>query len=49
MADDNGEEEKGRGLGRTLFVLEATGLLNQEADPGSTKLVDARNGFNKLS
>ena len=30
------------------MALEATGILNQEADPGGTALVDARNGFNEL-
>ena len=30
-------------------ALEATGFLTQNVDPGVTTLVDARNGFNKLS
>ena len=29
--------------------LESTGLLTQDADPGGTTLVDARNGFKKMS
>ena len=29
--------------------LEATGILTQDSDPGRTTLVDALNGFNKLS
>ena len=32
-----------------LLALEATWLLTQDADPGSTTIVDARNGFNDLS
>ena len=28
--------------------LEATGVLTQDAEPGGTTLVDARNGFNDL-
>ena len=31
------------------MALEATGLLNHDAEPGGTTLVDARNGFNKMS
>ena len=33
----------------TLLVLEATGILTQDAEPGGTTLVDACNGFNNLS
>ena len=29
--------------------MEATGLLNQDAEPGGTTLVDALNVFNELS
>ena len=32
-----------------LLVLGATGFLNQEADTGGTTIIDACNGFNKLS
>ena len=35
-------------MGRGLPELEATELLTQDADPGVTTLVDARNGFNEL-
>ena len=31
------------------MVLGSTGLLTQKSEPGGTTLVDARNGFNKLS
>ena len=31
------------------MALEDTGLLNQDADPSGTTLIDARNGFNELS
>ena len=41
----NGEEE-GEVTERALGALE---LLTQEAEPSGTTLVDARNGFNKLS
>ena len=40
-----GEEEGGD----TLRALEALELLTQDAEPSGTTLVDARNGFNKLS
>ena len=39
-------EEGGGGTQRALEVLE---FLTQEADPSGTTLIDARNGFNKLS
>ena len=39
-------EEEGGGTQRALGDLE---FLSQEADPSRTTLVDARNGFNKLS
>ena len=32
-----------------MLELEAPGFLNQEADPGVTTIVDARNGLNELS
>ena len=32
-----------------LLSLEATGILIQDAKPGGTTLVGARNGFNDLS
>ena len=35
-------------MGEGLLALEATGILTQDADPGDTTLVDARNGFNDL-
>ena len=39
-------EEEGDG---TLRALGSIDLLNQEAEPSGTTLVDARNGFNELS
>ena len=36
------------GIRGSLLVLEAKGLLTQDAEPGGTTLIDARNGFNKL-
>ena len=39
-------EEGGRGTQRALEALE---FLTQEAEPSGTTLVNARNGFNKLS
>ena len=30
------------------MALEATGILTQDSDPGSTTLIDACNGFNNL-
>ena len=39
-------EEEGVGTQRSLSSLE---FLTQDAEPSRTKLVDARNGFNKLS
>ena len=39
-------EEEGGGTQRALLALE---FLTQEAEPRGTTLVDARNGFNKLS
>ena len=32
-----------------MLVAQASGSLNQEELPGGTTLVDAHNGFNKLS
>ena len=47
------EEYVGRddeeGGGGTQWALEALEFLTQEAEPSGTTLVDARNGFNKLS
>ena len=34
--------------GGMLLALEATGILNQDAEPGGKTLIDACNGFNKL-
>ena len=47
VEEDRGRkgEEEGGGTQRALGALE---LLNQEADPSRTTLVDARNGFNEL-
>ena len=39
-------EERGEGTRQALVALE---FLTQEAEPSRTTLVDARNGFNKLS
>ena len=39
-------EDEGGGTQRALGALE---FLTQEAEPSGTTLVDARNGFNKLS
>ena len=44
----NVDEEEGVLVGGAL-ALEATGLLTQNAEPGGTTIVDACNGFNKLS
>ena len=41
-------EEGGGGLVGSLLELEATGLLTQEEEPGSTILVNACNDFNEL-
>ena len=48
IEEDEGSEveEGGRGTLRTLGALE---FLTQEAEPSGTSLVDAHNGFNKLS
>ena len=35
--------------GGGVLVLKATELLTHYAEPGGTTLVDARNGFNKIS
>ena len=35
--------------GGGLLSLEATGILTRDEEPGVTTLVDARNGFNKMS
>ena len=47
-AEGGDAENEGRRLGGTLWELEATGLLTQDADPGGTTLVDERNSFNEL-
>ena len=39
-------EDEGGGTQRALGALE---FLTQEAEPSGTTLIDARNGFNKLS
>ena len=44
-----GAEAEGGGLGEYLLLLEATGLLTQDADPDITTLIDSHNGFNELS
>ena len=48
VEEDRGSdgEDEGRGNQRALGALE---FLTQEAEPSRTTLVDARNGFNKLS
>ena len=46
-ADRGSEVEEGGG--KTQRALEALEFLTQEADPSRNTLVDARNGFNKLS
>ena len=46
-ADMGSEGEEGGG--GTQQELEALEFLTQEAEPSGTTLVDARNGFNKLS
>ena len=43
------ESEGEDGGGGTQRALEALEFLTQEAEPSGTTLVDARNGFNKLS
>ena len=45
-AEGSEGEEEGGG---TLRALEALEFLTKEADPSGTTLIDARNGFNKLS
>ena len=42
------ESEGEEGGGGTQRALEALDFLTQEADPISTTLIDARNGFNEL-
>ena len=32
-----------------LLELEATGIMNQDYDPGGTTLIDAHNGSNNIS
>ena len=43
--ESEGEEEGGR----TLRALEALEFLTKEVETSGTMLVDARNGFNKMS
>ena len=38
-----------RRKGGELSVMEYTGLLTQDAEPGGTNLVDAYNGLNNVS
>ena len=45
--DEVSEDEEGGG--GTLRALEDLDFLTQESDPSGTMLVDARNGFNKMS
>ena len=42
---EGGSDEGERGEGG----LKSTGILTQDAEPGGTTLVDARNGFNDMS
>ena len=50
MDVEEDEVSKGEeGGGGTQWALEALEFLTQEAEPSGTMLVDARNGFNKLS
>ena len=46
--EDKGSEGEDEG-GGTQRALEAIEFLTQEAEPSGTMLVDAHNGFNKLS
>ena len=48
MEEDTGSEG-GEGGGGTQRLLGALEFLTQEAEPSVTTLIDARNGFNKLS
>ena len=34
--------------GWRVLALESTGLLNKDAEPGGTTIIDACNGFNEL-
>ena len=43
------QRRKREDWGEGLLALEATEILTQESDTGVTILVDARNGFNKMS
>ena len=45
---DDVEAEGGVLGGEGILALEATGLLTQDAESGSTTIVDALNGFNDL-
>ena len=48
MEEDEGSEGE-EGGGDNLRAPETLEFLTQEAEPSSTTLVDAHNGFNKLS
>ena len=48
VEDDEGSKGE-EGGGGTQWALEALEFLTQEAEPSGTTLVDARNGFNKVS
>ena len=47
--EEERDSEGGEEGGGTQQALEALEFLTKEADPSSTTLVDARNGFNELS
>ena len=51
MSEEEGDdaEVEGGDWGGGLLALKSTGILNQDADPGGTTLIDACNGFNELS
>ena len=48
VVEEEGSEGE-EGGGGTQRALESLEFLTQEAEPSGTTLVDARNGFNKLS
>ena len=48
MKEDRDSEGEERGE-ETQWSLGALELLTQDAEPSATALIDARNGFNKLS
>ena len=47
--EEDRESEGEEGVGGTQWALEALEFLTQDAEPSITTLVDAPNGFNKLS